>query len=80
MPFFQKGDVRIAYEEAGKSFPLLVISGGGLNSTITWAQKSAPFNAMTEFADEYRVIMTDLRNAHGGQATGPLEVDRPWDS
>ena len=34
MPFYQKGDVRIAYEEAGKGFPLLVISGGGLNSTI----------------------------------------------
>ena len=35
---------------------------------------------MNEFKDEYRVIMTDLRNAHGGQSTGPLDVDRPWDS
>ena len=34
MPFYQKGDVRIAYEETGKGFPLLIISGGGLNSTI----------------------------------------------
>ena len=34
MAFYQKGDVRIAYEEAGKGFPLLIISGGGLNSTI----------------------------------------------
>jgi hypothetical protein len=23
MPFYQKGDVRIAYEESGKGFPLL---------------------------------------------------------
>jgi len=80
MPFYQKGDVRIAYEEAGKGFPLLIISGGGLNSTIDWAKKSAPFNAMEEFKNEYRCIVTDLRNAHGGQSTGPLEVDRPWDS
>jgi pimeloyl-ACP methyl ester carboxylesterase len=80
MPFYQKGDVRIAYEEAGKGFPLLIISGGGLNSTIEWTKKSAPFNAMAEFSDEYRCIVTDLRNAHGGQSSGPLEVDRPWDS
>jgi pimeloyl-ACP methyl ester carboxylesterase len=80
MPFYQKGDVRIAYEEAGKGFPLLIISGGGLNSTIEWAKKSAPFNAMEEFKNEYRCIVTDLRNAHGGQSTGPLEVNWPWDS
>jgi len=80
MPFYQKGDVRIAYEEAGKGFPLLIISGGGLNSTIEWAKKNAPFNAMEEFKNEYRCIVTDLRNAVGGQSTGPLEVDRPWDS
>src|SRR5215510_3611728 len=80
MPFYEKGAVRIAYEEAGTGFPLLIISGGGLNSTIEWAKKSAPFNAMDEFQDEYRCIVTDLRNAVGGQSTGPLEVDRPWDS
>ena len=28
MPFYQKGDVRIHYEEAGSGFPLLVIPGG----------------------------------------------------
>lgn len=80
MAFYEKGNVRIAYEEAGKGFPLLVIAGGGLNSTIEWVKKSAPFNAMEEFRNEYRVIVTDLRNAQGGQSTGPLEVDRPWDS
>src|SRR5262250_1653462 len=80
MPFYEKGDVRIAYEEAGTGFPLLIISGGGLTSTIEWAKKSAPFNAMEEFKDEYRCIVTDLRNAVGGQSIGPLEIDRPWDS
>ncbi len=28
MPFYQKGDVRIRYEEAGAGFPLLVTPGG----------------------------------------------------
>jgi hypothetical protein len=34
MPFYERGNVRIHYEEAGSGFPLLVIPGGGLNSTI----------------------------------------------
>ena len=31
MPLYEKGDVRIHYEEVGAGFPLLVIPGGGLN-------------------------------------------------
>ena len=34
MSFYEKGPVRIHYEEAGKGFPLLLIAGGGLNSTF----------------------------------------------
>jgi pimeloyl-ACP methyl ester carboxylesterase len=79
MPFYEKGDVRIHYEEAGSGFPLLIIPGGGLNSTIE-GLKTHPFNPLVEFKDEYRVIVGDLRNAKGGQSTGPLETDRPWDS
>ena len=30
MPFYQKGNIRIRYEEAGSGFPLLVTPGGGL--------------------------------------------------
>jgi pimeloyl-ACP methyl ester carboxylesterase len=29
---------------------------------------------------EYRCVAADLRNANPGQSTGPLEIDRPWDS
>ena len=29
MPFYEKGDVRIRYEEVGSGFPLLVTPGGG---------------------------------------------------
>ncbi len=79
MPFCEKGDVRIHYEEAGSGFPLLVIPGGGLNSTIA-GLSTHPFNPFDEFKNEFRVIGADLRNAKGGQSAGPLDVDRPWDA
>jgi len=79
MPFYQRGDVRIHYEEAGSGFPLLVIPGGGLNSTVKGLE-THPFNPLVEFNDQYRVIAADLRNANGGESTGPLEIDRPWDA
>jgi pimeloyl-ACP methyl ester carboxylesterase len=78
MSFYQKGAVRIRYEEAGSGFPLLLIAGGGLNSTI--AGLANPFNAIEEFKGEYRCIAADLRNANTGQSSGPLEIDRPWDA
>src|ERR1700719_4641795 len=75
MSFYEKGPVRIHYEEAGSGFPLLLIAGGGLNSTI--AGLSNPFNSIAEFKGEYRCIAADLRNANPGQSSGPLEIDRP---
>lgn len=80
MPFYEKGDVRIRYEETGAGFPLLIIAGGGLNSAISYFTGAAPFNAMEEFKDQYRCIAMDLRNAKDGQSSGPLEIDRPWDA
>ena len=79
MSFYEKGPVRIHYEEAGSGFPLLLIAGGGLNSVIS-GLRTGPFNAIEEFKEEYRCIAADLRNANGGQSSGPLEIDRPWDS
>jgi pimeloyl-ACP methyl ester carboxylesterase len=78
MSFYEKGPVRIHYEEAGSGFPLLLIAGGGLNSTISGLNN--PFNAIEEFKGDYRCIFSDLRNAYDGQSSGPLEIDRPWDS
>src|SRR6202795_4898565 len=78
MSFYEKGPVRIHYEEAGSGFPLLLIAGGGLNSTI--AGLNNPFNVIEEFEGEYRCIAADLRNANSGESSGPLEIDRPWDS
>ena len=80
MPFYERGDVRIHYEEVGSGFPLLVIPGGGLNSTIAGLAASHPFNPMVEFKGEYRVISADLRNANGGSSTGPLDIARTWDA
>src|SRR3954465_11302571 len=81
MSFYEKGPVRIHYEEAGSGFPLLIIAGGGLNSTIAGLSGgSSPFNPIEEFKSEYRCIASDLRNANGGQSSGPLEIERPWDA
>jgi len=76
--FYEKGPVRIHYQSVGSGFPLLLISGGGLNSTI--AGLTNPFNSIEEFKGEYRCIAADLRNANPGQSSGPLDTDRPWDS
>jgi pimeloyl-ACP methyl ester carboxylesterase len=78
--FYEKGAVRIHYEEAGAGFPLLLIAGGGLNSTIANFTTSSPFDPVAEFKGEYRCIAADLRNANGGQSSGPVEADRPWDA
>ena len=80
MPFYERGDARIYYEESGSGFPLMVIPGGGLNSSIASLDTSVPFNPMKVYREEFRVIAADLRNANGGQSTGPLEVGRPWDA
>ena len=66
MPFYERGDVRIRYEEAGSGFPLLVTPGGGLNSRVSnWP--TAVFNSMDIFKDEFRCITMDQRNANGGE-------------
>jgi pimeloyl-ACP methyl ester carboxylesterase len=79
MPFYQNGDVRIHYEEAGSGFPLLVTPGGGLNSKLSnWS--TAVINAMEVFKDSFRCITMDQRNAIGGESTGPVQVDDPWDA
>src|SRR3954466_13584502 len=80
MSFYEKGPVRIHYEEAGAGFPLLLIAGGGLNSTIAGLRRGDPFNPIEEFKGEDRCIAADLRNANGGESSGPLEIDRPWDA
>ncbi len=80
MPFYERGPVRIHYEEVGSGFPLLILPGGGLNSTLASLDTSVPFNPMERYKDNFRCISSDLRNADLGQSSGPLEIDRPWDA
>ena len=81
MAVFEKGAVRIQYEETGTGFPLLILPGGGLNATMAGLSAArSPFNPMVVFGGQYRCITMDLRNATGGGSSGPVEVDRPWDA
>jgi len=79
MPFYERGPVRIHYEEVGSGFPLLVIPGGGLNSRVSnWP--NAVINAMEEFKNDFRCITMDQRNANGGESAGPVPVENAWDA
>jgi pimeloyl-ACP methyl ester carboxylesterase len=79
MPFYERGAVRIRYEEAGSGFPLLLVPGGGLNSRMSnWP--NAVFNSVDIFKDEFRCITMDQRNANGGESTGPIPASDPWDA
>ena len=80
MPFYERGPNRIYYEEVGSGFPLLIIPGGGLNSTVASLNTAVPFNPMETYKGDFRCIAADLRNADLGQSSGPLEIDRPWDA
>jgi pimeloyl-ACP methyl ester carboxylesterase len=67
--FYEKGDVRIRYQEVGSGFLLLYTPGGGLNSRISnWV--TAVINARYEFKSDFRCITMDQRNATGGESTG----------
>jgi pimeloyl-ACP methyl ester carboxylesterase len=77
--FFEKGNVRIRYAEIGSGFPLLAMPGGGLNSRMAvWS--NAVINIPEEYKNDFRVITMDQRNATGGESTGPVPVDNPWDA
>ena len=81
MPFYEKGAVRIHYRGGRLRLPAAGHPRRRTELDDRGPQRSdSPFNPMEEFKDEYRCIAADLRNANGGQSTGPLEVDRPWDA
>ena len=54
MAFYERGPVRIHYEEVGSGFPLLLIPGGGLNSALSSWQTASPFNPMERYKDDFR--------------------------
>jgi pimeloyl-ACP methyl ester carboxylesterase len=77
--FYEKNGVRIRYAEIGSGFPLLATPGGGLNSCMAvWAR--AVINIPEEFKNDFRVITMDQRNATGGESTGPVPSEDPWNA
>jgi pimeloyl-ACP methyl ester carboxylesterase len=77
MPFVERAGASIYYEQRGSGDALLLLAPGGLNSSVQfWGRM--PLNPLEAFADEFRVIAMDQRNA--GQSRGPLETDDPWAS
>jgi pimeloyl-ACP methyl ester carboxylesterase len=80
MPSIDNHGAHLHYEEYGSGFPILTFAPAGLQSTIAvWGQPMAPINPTSEFADRYRVIAMDQRNA-GGQSRAPLTATGGWDS
>jgi pimeloyl-ACP methyl ester carboxylesterase len=79
MPSFDHHGTQLYYEEFGQGFPILTFAPAGLRSVIgVWKQPSAPIDPTTEFADKYRVIAMDQRNA-GGQSQAPITAQDGWD-
>ena len=78
MPSFTHHDATIYYEEFGQGFPILTFAPAGLMSVIdVWSRPSAPVNPTREFADTFRVIAMDQRNA-GGKSRAPITAQDGW--
>ena len=77
--FYENNGVRIRYAEVGSGFPLLALPGRGLDSRIGWWPGHA-INPMEIYKNDFRVITPDTRNSTGGESTGPVPVDKPWDA
>jgi pimeloyl-ACP methyl ester carboxylesterase len=77
MPFIQRGDASIYYEEYGSGYPILLLSPGSLNSTIE-AWHHSPWDPTVELATDYHVIAMDQRNA--GQSRAPIRETDDWDT
>src|SRR3984893_13744260 len=75
MPQFEYDSTSIYFEEHGRGFPLLLVAPGAMKSIIEmWA--SATINPLALYADTFRLIAMDQRNA--GRSSGPLEPSDPW--
>jgi pimeloyl-ACP methyl ester carboxylesterase len=75
MPYMKRGDISIYYEEYGSGYPVLLFAPGSLLSHIEdW--KHAPMDPTVEFADEFRLIAMDQRNA--GRSWAPIGPNDGW--
>jgi pimeloyl-ACP methyl ester carboxylesterase len=75
VPYFERDDVSLYYEEQGQGFPLLLIAPGGMRSAVGYWENT-PWNPITQLSGSYRVIAMDQRNA--GRSRGPINVGDGW--
>lgn len=75
MATFERNGARIAYDDHGDGFPILLIAPGGMRSAASFWE-STPWNPIEQLADRYRVIAMDQRNA--GRSSGPITGDDGW--
>jgi pimeloyl-ACP methyl ester carboxylesterase len=76
MPFFERGDVSLYYEEYGSGYPLLLFAPGGMRSSIDFWHR-APFDPTADLSGDFRVIALDQRNA--GKSRAPIRAGDGWD-
>ena len=69
MSFYEKGNVRIRYEDTGSGFPLLIFPGGGHYSTIAWAKARVP--AVPPDTQGHRRATPDRPSAYVGPPSTP---------
>lgn len=78
MPFLKYDNVTIHYEEYGAGYPLLMFSGGSLNSSIEAWRTLTAFDPRVEYANDFRMIALDIRNA--GESWAPITEQDGWHS
>jgi len=76
VPYYQRGDAKIYYEQRGSGYPLLIIAPGGMNSTIEFWGRTQ-FNPVEIFPADFTVVAMDQRNA--GHSSGPIDTEDGWD-
>jgi pimeloyl-ACP methyl ester carboxylesterase len=75
MGMFERGEVRLHYEEHGRGFPVLLIAPGGMRSALSYWE-GTPWNPITQLSPTYRVIAMDQRNA--GRSVAPVRGSDSW--
>jgi pimeloyl-ACP methyl ester carboxylesterase len=75
MSFYERGDVRIHYQELGSGYPVLLFAPGLMRSSheIWLRQDLKPHELLP---DSFRVISMDQRNA--GASTAPIKATDSW--
>jgi pimeloyl-ACP methyl ester carboxylesterase len=80
MTFYERGPVRIHYEVAGSGFPLMLIAGGGLNSTLSGLKNGSPFNRSTSSRASIAASLQTCATRMAGNRPARSRIDRPWDA